>query len=113
MITLMKRLKHKLIQLSAISKEKLSMIGFIFVDDTDLTKSKLYQSTTEIDEILEEMQNTIDTQKTCLKTTGGAIYPDKSFVYAILFRFNSKGEYKYETIKEIRANLSVKDEFNE
>ena len=55
MITLMKRLKHKLIQLSAISKEKLSIIGFIFVDNTDLTKGKLHQSTTEIDEILEEI----------------------------------------------------------
>ena len=31
----------------------------------------------------------------------------------ISFWFNSKGKYKYETIEEIRANLSVKDEFNE
>ena len=109
----MKRLKHELIQLSAISKEKLSIMWFIFVDDTDLTKGKLHQSTTEIDEILEEIQNAIDTWKTCLKTIGEAIYLDKSIAYVISFWFNSKGKYKYETIEKIRAKLLVKDEFNE
>jgi len=41
-------------------KEKLATIGFIFVDDTNLTRRKLYPSVTEIDEILDEMQDAID-----------------------------------------------------
>jgi len=44
---------------------------------------------------------------------GRAIYPYKSFAYAISFWFNIWGEYRFEMKEEVEANLSVKNENND
>ena len=44
---------------------------------------------------------------------GGAICPDNSFAYAISFWFNTWSEYRFETKKEVEANLSVKNKNND
>ena len=46
-----------------------------------------------------------------MKTTGEAIHLDKSFAYAISFRFNNKGEYRFESVEEVEAQLSVKNKY--
>ena len=111
MITLMKRLKHKLVQYSALLKERSVSIEFIFVNDTDLTIGKLHLTVSNMEEIIVEMQKAIDIWEGCLKTTDRVIRPDKLFAYVISYWFNSKGEYKYELVKEIEAELLVKNEF--
>ena len=52
-------------------------------------------------------------QEGYLKTTREAICPNKSFAYAILFRFNSKGEFCFESVVEVEAYLLVKNENKE
>jgi len=52
----MKRLKHKLTLIAAITKEKASFTSYVFVDDIDLTVGRLYSARYEIDDILQDMQ---------------------------------------------------------
>ena len=42
-----------------------------------------------------------------LKKIGGVIRLDKSFAYVLLCRFNSKGKYRFESVKEIKVSISV------
>ena len=87
----MKRLKHELVQFSALLKERSAAMGFVFVDDTDLTIGNLHPTTSDVDDIIEEMQKAIDVWEGCLKTTGGAMRPEKSFACVLSHVFNSKG----------------------
>ena len=48
-----------------------------------------------------------------MKTTGGVIRPDKSFIYSIAFKFNSKGRYSFETKLDSDLSFTVKDEYNQ
>ena len=56
----MKRLQYKLTLIVAITKEKASFIGYVFMDDIDLTVGRLYSSTHKIDDILLDIQRAID-----------------------------------------------------
>ena len=47
-----------------------------------------------------------------MKKTGGAIRLDKSFAYALFFKFNTKEEYRFESVQELYWELLVKNEFN-
>ena len=89
-INTIKQLKHEIQIVSAMLKEKSKTIGFVFIDDTDLTAEKLYPAQNEIEEVANDMQEAIDTWEGCLKTTGRAIRPDKSFVYQISFYFEKQ-----------------------
>ena len=83
-------------------------MSFVFVEDADLTTGKLHPTTSDVDDTIEEIQKAIDVWEGCLKTTGGAIRPDKSFAYVLSCQFNSKGEHRFESVEEIEASLSVK-----
>ena len=56
----MKWLKYKLVHYSIIQKERLVSIGFVFVDNTDLTAGKIHLILLDTNKITEEIQNTID-----------------------------------------------------
>jgi hypothetical protein len=83
-------------------------VGFAFVDDTDLIELDLREHITTA-QTMTNMQAAIQRWEGGLKATGGAIVPAKSWVYPISFVFNSEGKWKYETVREIGANFSVKD----
>ena len=44
-----------------------------------------------------------------MKTTGGAIRPDKTFAYPISFDFKPSGEYFFEKVENLVYSLSVKN----
>ena len=103
---------YKLKVVMAISKEKSSLIGYMLVDDTDLIRERLFESTNDIDDTMQKMQKAIHTWEDLLKTTGDVIRPDKSFVYPISFKFDNKGRYKFKTTSKLELSFSVKDENN-
>ena len=77
----------------------------------DLSKGNLKSSSDNLEDIAERMQSSIDRWEWSLKVTGGAICPDKSFVYPINFIFKSSGNYSYKKVESMDITLSVKDEF--
>ena len=93
---------------SPISREVDHIVGFAFVDDTDLVcfqQGNLRLS----DEIMNNMQEGIDRWEGGLKLTGGAIVPEKSWIYAIDFVFEDSGKWSYKNTNDIPQQFTVKD----
>ena len=61
------------------------------------------------DEIFTDMQESIDRWEEGLKMTGGAIVPNKSWVYPIAFDFLDDGLWRYKSMEENDFQFSVKD----
>lgn len=93
---------------TAIREEEIHIVGFAFVDDTDLPVTNTTQVET-IEEVRDKAQSCINRWEGGIKATGGAIRPDKSFVQPVAFEFNPEGEYKYRTANDINIELSVQD----
>jgi len=83
--------------------------GFAFVDDTDLITVNMNDPFITEWEMFDEMQDSIDRWQGGLWASGGAIVPEKSFVYPIAFQFDEKGEWRYKSVQEIDYNFTVKD----
>ena len=93
---------------SPISKEPNHIVGFAFVDDTDLVCFRQGELILE-DAIMENMQQGIDRWEGGLKLTGGAIVPEKSWIYPIAFDFDNAGKWKYKKVETIDHIFSVQD----
>ena len=63
--------------ISPLSEEASHIIGYAFVDDTDLITLDMRDINKEADEIMSNMQESIDRWEGGLRTTGGAIVPEK------------------------------------
>ena len=92
-----------------LSKGKDSIVGFAFVDDTDIVQGDLTVDLTYA-EVHKAAQEGIDRWEGGLKATGGAIRPDKSFVYPIDFAWDAQGRPSFLEPNEIALPLTVKDE---
>ena len=92
--------------ISPLSKEKIFFVGCSFVDDTDLLCSS-YDSSTSAEDLAQHMQTAIDTWQGGLRATGGALVPEKSWVYPIKYGWNDKGEYHLEPIEDITRQFTV------
>jgi hypothetical protein len=91
---------------SPISKKEISFVGYAFVDDTDLIQtSNTLQST---DELITEMQRSLNTWEGGLRATGGTIVPEKSHWYLVEFHWNS-GNWTYKSNRDAPGNLTVRD----
>ncbi len=78
--------------------------GFAFVDDTDLCVS----GHSNITQTAKMMQSSITNWEGLLRTTGGALVPEKCFWYLIEQTW-SDGKWMYKPNKTIPANLKVVD----
>ena len=76
-----------------MSNERSKLVGFLFVNHIDLCKGKLYNPNFSIHKVLDKVQKSIDYWEGSLTTIGGAICPDKSFIYPISFSFKQKNNY--------------------
>ena len=81
------------------------------MDDTDLIQFNHNKDTTTED-TMGKMQEAIDRWEGGIKATGGALRPDKSWIYPIDFEFQPNGSWEYKTINEIDASFTVRDENN-
>ena len=92
---------------ASISHEKMSFVGYAFVDDTDLVVTAKKESDT-FREVAVAMQGSLSAWEGGICATGGAIEPSKSHWYLIDFTWHN-GHWRYSTIEETPAELQVKD----
>lgn len=94
----------------AISGERHHIVGFAFVDDTDIIDVDMRDDKRTLEDAAESMQTAIHRWEGGLKATGGAIRPDKSWIYPIGFSFDTSGKWSYiENTKE-DFDFKVRDE---
>ena len=55
------------------------------------------------------MQHAINTWEGGLRATGGALVPDKSWIYPIKYEWNAKGDYKLAPLSDLDVHFTVKD----
>jgi predicted lipid carrier protein YhbT len=99
--------------IKAISKQYSHSVGYAFVDDTDLIQFDARDQKMSEEEVLGKMQQAINRWEGGLKATGGAIVPQKSFVYPIIFEFDEGGKWSYKKVEDIKFQFSVKDHNDE
>ena len=109
LIEMMRGAGHGISFEAPLSNTKDNIVGFAFVDDTDIIEGDLTSTGITINDVAQSMQSAIDRWEGGLKTTGGAIRPDKSFVYPISFTWDEKGNYTFESIEDINQPLTVKN----
>jgi hypothetical protein len=90
---------------TAISKQILNIVCFAFVDDADLPHTSDTEATGE--QIIEEMQDVLDTWEGGIKATGGALVPRKSYWYLIDFKCGSTGKWSYRKQAEVPGELTL------
>ena len=76
-----------------ITKLLTTLAGFAFVDDTDLLQTS-HHSTDTIENIVHELQGSLDVRQSTLNTTEGALDfkdPNKSYWYSVDYVWNSEG----------------------
>ena len=113
LLNMMRQAQHGMHITSAISQHKSTVVAFAFVDDTDLVQGCMGETDITTEEVMQEMQEAILRWEGGLKATGGAIVPEKSFVYPIDFIFNNAGKVSYKTVQEIDAHFEVPNAENQ
>ena len=93
---------------SLISGNITHIVGYAFVDDTDLVTFEMFEESITLDDITEKMQDSIDLWEGGLKATGGAIVPEKSWIYPLDFDFDAKGNAQYRKLQDMPYQFTVK-----
>jgi hypothetical protein len=103
LLTIMRNLGFGLNATSSLSAVTLSLVGFAFVDNTDLVnvaKSVL----TKGEDHLQNSQSCVDWWVSLMEATGGGLRVDKSFWVFIDFEFRN-GSWKYRSAQQMPGNL--------
>jgi hypothetical protein len=99
---------------NVLSHEQFSFVCYAFVDDTDLVHSTSVPVSydTDVDAqvqaLVQEMQEVVDTWEGGLRASGGALVPSKSYWYLIHFQFTNN-RWKYASIEDTPGNLTIRD----
>jgi len=80
-------------------------VGYAFVDDTDMIQSKLVESP---EQVQAQLQEAIDTWEFSLKTTCGALVPEKTVWWLVSFKW-SGNSWHYASIQDSPGGLQVND----
>ena len=91
---------------NVMSHETFSLVCYAFVDDTDLVHSSI--DNLGLDALINEMQEVVNTWEGGLRASGGALVPDKSYLYLIHFMFTNN-KWRYSSIDDRPAHLSICD----
>ena len=91
---------------TAISGDHVSFVGYSFVDDTDLIVA--HPDLTTSADVHSAMQGSINAWEGGIRSTGGAIVPEKSFWYLLDFKWK-QGKWRYSTLAETPGSLTVRD----
>jgi len=70
--------------IAAISLQQCHIVGFAFVDDTDLC---IVGPHITINNVVHQMQAAVNNWEGYLRATGGALVPNKSFWYLLEYRY--------------------------
>ena len=93
---------------SPISNELIHFVGCSFVDDTDLLQTSPSQEV-PLHQTQPTMQAAIDAWSTGLRFTGGALDPNKNWIYPIEFFFDRKGNPHYRSTNQLNLHFTVED----
>ena len=77
---------HGIIFEAPLPQEKEILVGFVFVDDSEIAEGDLTKTEIIIEDVYIRTQKAIDIWEGCLKSTGLSTRLDKSFVYPISFK---------------------------
>ena len=91
---------------TAISRKEIRIVGYAFVDDTDLIQTA--KEGENFDQVLNEMQKALNLWEGLIKNTGGALAVDKCRWWGIDFEWN-QGTWHYKTGDELYGELSAID----
>lgn len=104
-LNMLRSLDHGAKFQAPISGKQMTLVGFSFVDDTDLVTS---DGDLSVDMTVERMQGAIDAWEGGIRATGGAIVPGKSHWYLVAFKWKN-GEPIYKRCDEMEGQVSVQD----
>ena len=94
----------------SLSGKIVKVLGYSFVDDTDLVVGG---NCDESDDIAAVLQRALDLWQTGIEATGGALVPEKSFWSEISFRWDEKGQWSYNDDNDENNEILMKDMNNE
>jgi hypothetical protein len=89
--------------ISPLSSQYHKFVGYAFVDDTDIILSALCN---DDQQVINKLQEAVDLWEHWLKTTCGAIVPEKTAWWLVSFWW-SGGEWRYALIDDFPSNLYV------
>ena len=92
---------------SAISQKDIKLVGFAFVDDTDLIHSAKTMDE-DFTQVGASMQAAIDDWEGGIRASGGAIIPNKSHWYLVSFDW-SGSQWTYNSTADTPYEVSVQD----
>ena len=107
MFQVMKTAGHGLKAVTAISRKSVSLVGFAFVDDTDIIDGAEDVNTSG-ERILARFQSAMDRWCGVLRATGGLIAPEKSVFYLIDFDWTGT-DYTYRNSINMPGNITLLD----
>lgn len=107
-IQMSKETGHEIGIATAKTKMILSLIGFAFVDNADLAQAAAEQDTSG-KEIIDEFQDFIRRLEGGIRTSGGAICPNKNKWFLIDYVLKGN-KFTYRTIDEMSRNISIPDQ---
>ena len=108
LLNMMRSANHGAKFTAPLSKEKIRFVGCSFVDDTDLVCTS-FDSQTPLEDLTPLMQTAINTWEGGLRATGGALVPEKSWVYPIKHIWDNKGNSTLETPIHLDNHFTVND----
>jgi hypothetical protein len=91
---------------SPITHQQLHLVGYAYVDDTDLITT---DAGLDHGEITIKMQQCIDTWEGIIHATGGQLEPSKTYWYLINFNW-TKGKWQYSTIDETPSHITMQNQ---
>jgi hypothetical protein len=93
---------------TSLSGQDIRIVGYAFVDDTDLIQTGRNSHTTG-EEVCQDMQKALNLWEGLIRATGGALVVEKSSWWLIDFRWNVDGSARYVTTMDHPGELRIKD----
>ena len=104
LIRVLKEHGHVVEWKSAISGVVVMLIGFLFVDDTDLIVMA-QDSDTNAEDVMEMMQHNITEWYQALRHSGGALHPGKCSWYLMAYTWRPCGKWEFHSKESLPGQL--------
>ena len=91
---------------AVLSGIMVTMVGYAFVDDTDLILTA-EDNTTPARKLLNRFQDAVNYWEGLLRATGGTVEPSKTFWYLVDFKWD-KGKWQYHSSADQLNRLHIK-----
>ncbi len=91
--------------IAAISLQQRHIVGFAFVDDTDLCIAGPHITN---DNVVHHMQASVNNWEGYLRATGGALVPEKSFWYLLEYQYIGN-KWRLASKQQHRGNITVRN----